>query len=219
MSHQDTQVQSQPQADGDNRPFDVASEADEIVFDLGTMPRRDPLPMRPRHVLRRVGETGQAYQARRILHLEQSRRPDFVPMTVAEQLGASLVAQTGTAIGEVLNAIQRKCLLDLMPAWTRLLKVYGITVNGQSRTALRRDWFWGEAFDAIVMALCYGETEYGPAKWLVADMVLRGEAAVAAEHAARSLREYEASPEGRENADMLRENLAAYRAFAEGRER
>jgi hypothetical protein len=169
------------------------------VWDLGTMP------------------CGPTMTAKRLLHLTPSRRPDFIPTTVADQLGASLVAQTQTTIGEVLNAIQRKCLLDLMAAWTRLLKINGIEPSHQRRTAIRRDWFWGECFDAIVMAMCRCETEHAAARWHVADMLIRGEAAYAAIHASRSLLTYEGNPEVKDVADMLRQNLAAYTAFSEGR--
>lgn len=154
----------------------------------------------------------------RLVHVEKSG-PAFLPVAVADMLGASLVAQTGTAIGDVLNAIQRKCLLDLMAAWTRLLNVYHVTPSEQSRTALRRDWFWGEAFDAIVMALCRCETEHALVRWHVADMLIRGEAAIAAEDASRALAPYDALSEPTPDLDTARENLAAYRKFAEGRER
>lgn len=188
------------QGDGDPRAFDVNSEADETpTWNLGTMgqPAQDDRKA-----------------ARRLLHLAKPRRPEFVPMSVADMLGASLVAQTSTTTGEVLSAIQRKCFLDLMAAWTRLIKIHGVTVNGQSRTAMRRDWFWGEAFDAIVAALSYCETEQGPAKWIVADMVLRGEAAEQARLTSLALAPYgdAYAPE----LEQARENLAAYRRFAEG---
>jgi hypothetical protein len=191
-----TQISTAAQAQGDGDPSPVT------IWDLGylTSTEADETPI----------------TAKRLLHLTPVRRPEFVPMTVAEQLGASLVAQTQTVLGEVLNAIQRKCLLDLMPAWNRLLKVNGIEPSPQIRTALRRDWFWNEAFDAIVMALCRCETEYASVRWHVADMVIRGEAAIAAHDAAKSLREYETDPACKETADMLREHLAAYKRFAEG---
>ncbi len=144
--------------------------------------------------------------------------PEKKPLPFRRQLEVSLVAQTQTCVGEVLNAIQRKCLLDLMAAWTRLLKLNSIAPSEQTREALRRDWFWGEAFDAIVMALCYCEhAEKSAVRWHVADMVIRGEAALAAEHASRTLPEYAASPDGQENAEMLRRHIALYRSFAEGR--
>lgn len=164
-----------------------------------------------------VRSGGIGSQAKRLMHIEKSG-PAFLPVPVAESLGASLVAQTGTAIGRVLNAIEpdRQCLLDLMPAWTRLLKLYGIPPSGQSRTSLRRDWFWQEVHHEIVMALCYGKTDSAVAKWHVADMTIRGEAAEAAIHAERTLCDYVNSPDGQETANMLRRHIALYKAFAEG---
>lgn len=184
------EVKTQAQGDGD-----------PTVWDLGylTSTEADETPI----------------TAKRLLHLAPSRRPEFVPMAVADQLGASLVAQTQTAVGECFNAIQRKCLLDLIAAWARLLKINSIEPCEQRRTALRRDWFWGEAQDAIVMALCRCETEHAKVRWYVADMLIRGEAAEAAEHAFVSLREYN-RPESQDVAEMLRRNLKTYRDCAEG---
>lgn len=227
--HQDTEVSAQPQGDGDSRPFDVARIIAAVVENL-------PEPITEAS-LKEYAETGMTPQMKRQgltpfdlhghtgqvrVHLEKSgpafkRGAAFLPVPIAEQLEASLVAQTGTTIGEVLNAIQRKCLLDLMPTWTRLLRVYGQPPSGQSRTALRRDWFWGEALDAIAVALCYSEREGCAVKWIVADMVIRGEAAEAAIHAERTLCDYVNSPDGQETAEMLQRHIATYRAFAEGK--
>lgn len=185
MSNQSTASQSAPQADGDSRP-------------IGAGRIQDAAPIFNAEEVNTLVD-----------YLRESERP------ARRQLEASLVAQTGTTIGEVLNAIQRKCLLDLMPTWTRLLRVYGQPPSGQSRTALRRDWFWGEALDAIAVALCYSEREGCAVKWIVADMVIRGEAAEAAIHAERTLCDYVNSPDGQETAEMLQRHIATYRAFAE----
>src|SRR3990167_2114670 len=63
----------------------------------------------------------------RLVHVEKSGSA-FVPLSVADQLGASLVVQTLTAVGEVYNAMDRACFLDLLPAWTRLLRMAQVTV-------------------------------------------------------------------------------------------
>ena len=120
------------------------------------------------------------------------------------------LAQTSKAIGHVLNALDRRCLLDLMPAWTRLLRIHGLQLP-LARTYTRPNWEWQEMRDAVALALCHCEEPHALMRWIVADGLMRGYAMTAA--AAADSRVDVADGD----TARLAVNAAAYRAFAEGR--
>lgn len=124
--------------------------------------------------------------------------------------------EMATAIGEVYNAIDRRCLIDLLKAWSRLLPVAGVTPIIQPEYAYRPEhWFWKEAQEAISIALCYCEfSEQARVKWHAADCILRGEASRQARRAEGHLPTYQSAPD---IYGTLLENIAVYQAFSEGR--
>lgn len=156
-----------------------------------------------------------AHHGSRLLHWEKSG-PAFAPSPdpvdpVADMLAASLVAQTLRTTGDVLSAIHRRCFLDLMPAWTRLLRVAQVTVPVGYRQ-YRERWQWDDMRDSVILALCYADLS--PARWMSADMLLRSVARDAAVEAEGNIGTYQSSAE---TVAMLAENAAAYRSFSEGR--
>ena len=152
-----------------------------------------------------------------LVHVEKSG-PAF-PVPIAESLGRSLVAQTQRSVGEVLDAIQRQCFLDLMPAWTRLLRASGVKAQDRHRVCLRRDWFWGEMRDALTMALVLAEGDpvARDVRWVVADMLIRGEAVEAAQRCRKTLAELAEVSGSGATVMLLLGHLATYDDFAAGR--
>lgn len=131
--------------------------------------------------------------------------------SVEDMLVQSIQSQTLKVVGECLNALSRRCLLDLCKAWPRLLSVAGVASRGARRYP-RESWQWAEMKEAVELALCYAEQPES-LKWQDADAVIRGYALTAAE-AAESRLESEIG-----TADYVRVqgNAAVYRSFAEGR--
>ena len=186
---------------------------DSTVHDLGTMPVE---PEGPLHYLyAHPPDCGE--ESLRRLQIAWARVDAVTePAPLATQLAQSLQLQTCTLIGECYNAIDRKCLLDLIPAWARLKVALELPVplSDKAHACLRRDWFWGEARTYLTQALCYGEREYP--KWHVLDMLIRGEAREAIAPAELSLTQYD-TPECQDVCEMLRRNLKTYRDCAEGK--
>lgn len=165
-------------------------------------------------------------QAKRLMHIEKSG-PAFLPLPVAEQLGASLVAQTTAAIGDVLSAIKRECLLDVIPAWQRLMRVQGLTlpIPPIDTVTIRHRWAYAELRDAVEAALT---SQVGPWAWVRPDMMIRQMAREQAERSDETLmgltRDWLASEGDAPTRDTLRQsmvtvtnNIATLRAFSEGK--
>lgn len=132
-----------------------------------------------------------------------------VPIT--DMFVQSLQAQAVKAAGDVLNALNRGCLLDLCAAWPRLLKMVSVVPSG-ARAYSRQRWEWTEMREAVELALVYAEHPES-LHWQRADALVRGYAMQAA-HAAESRI---ASEIGAQNLDTHTRNAETYRAFAEGR--
>lgn len=153
---------------------------------------------------------------------------EFLPLPIAEQLGASLVAQTTAAIGDVLSAINRGVLLDLMPAWQRLLKVQmlSLPVPPIDVAMIRQRWAYADLRDAVDAAL---SSQVGPWAWVRPDMMIRQMAREAAERSEQTLMgltrdwllagEFEATTKEtlRQSMVTVTNNIAAYKAFGEGK--
>lgn len=167
-------------------------------------------------------------QAKRLMHVEKSG-PAFLPLPIAEQLGASLVAQTTAAIGDVLSAIKRECLLDVIPAWQRLLKVQGLSlpIPPMDTVTIRHRWAYAELRDAVEAAL---SSQVGPWAWVRPDMMIRQMAREQADRSAVTrmglTRDWAAAELSGDMAtiETLRQsmvtvtnNIATLRAFAEGK--
>ena len=146
---------------------------------------------------------------------------------MAEQSGASLVAQTTAAIGDVLSAINRGVLLDLLPAWQRLLKVQmlSIPVPPSDTVTIRHRWAYADLRDAVDAAMGTG---VGPWAWVRPDMMIRQMAREQAERSHETLmgltREWLTSEVGTQARETLRNGMvavtnqiAAFQAFAEGK--
>lgn len=168
-----------PQGDGADRPF-----RGQLVgaHHIGTLTDLDPLA---------------TYEDYRI-----GQQPD-----AADMLVQSLQSQALKTAGEVLNAIERACFLDLVKAWRRLLKVAGVTVP-----VVRSfdDWTFDRLRFDVTIALCHAENvdhPIGLGKWARIDALLRGEA----------MRRAMAMESRTETSQVEQENAAVYRAFAEGR--
>ena len=154
--------------------------------------------------------------ARRLMHLEKSG-PAF-----SQQLEDSVASRTAKTIGELLNALglPRECFLDVMPAWSRLLKILNITIHrtdygGVLRLYPRQSWEFAEMREVVVLALCHQEERDALHHWTTADATLRGYAMTLA-HGSES---HLAKPQTLADEDVarIRGNAVAYRSFAEGR--
>lgn len=154
-----------------------------VVHDLGTMPDQ-PL---------------------RLMHFEVSG-PAF-----RERPASAL--QIATSIGEVYNAIDRHCFVDLLQAWSRLVRAMRVSIIVQPRH-VPEHWFWKYAQESISLALTYCETAEASVRWHAADCILRGEALRSAERAERNMAAYASTPD---IYARLAGNAAVYRAFSEGR--
>ena len=152
----------------------------------------------------------------RVVHLEKSGPAwdrEFIPVRVTQQLAKSLVAQTCTAAGEVFNALDRQCFLDLMKAWQRLLVIADVTpVPARLATSTRH--FWSDMRQHVTLALCKAEQRPNT-EWLKGDLLMRQYASEVADLAREHLR-YPAEL-GIANTEQLAKNCAAYEAFAKGR--
>lgn len=177
-----TQRVTHPQGDGADRPFDGLV----LVQHIGTMPDGDPL------------------DCYRVVSKAQP--------SVEDMLVQSIQSQALNAAGEVWNAINRACFLDLIKAWTRLLKISGVELS--LVRDYRSDWTFDQLGKDVAIALCYAEmidTPAGRQTWARVDAQLRAYAMRAA-HALES--RWSATDT---EAKIARENAAKYRAFAEGR--
>lgn len=148
------------------------------------------------------------------VHLEKSgpafsQQDDF---RFVDHLVQSLQSGALKSAGEVLNALRRRCLLDVCASWPRLLMAAGVTSLGARRLPRER-WEWDEMREAVELALCYAE-QPDSLKWQEADATLRGYAANAALVAQSHLGNVLLTAE---DAARIRVNVITYRAFAEGR--
>lgn len=87
----------------------------------------------------------------------QKTGPAFAPPTIAQAL---------THAGDVLNAIDRKVVVDLVYAWDRLLKAAGVPVVNRLPATPVAPWpapavVWDRLREQVVQALCYASV--GPA--------------------------------------------------------
>lgn len=158
--NQSSAIQSQPQADGDSRPFNTHS--------LGC------------HVRVHVERRGPAFP----VVAQDANETELLPLKVAEQLGASLIAQHSVAVGNVLSAIRRNVLADLMPAWTRLLAVQGVVLPKplyeDVLVSQRVPWAYDNLLTEVIAALCQSG-DGSPMAWLRPDMVIKQMARESAE--------------------------------------
>lgn len=159
---QDTERQPIPQADGDGRRFNTHG--------LGS------------HVRVHVEKRGPAFD----VVAQDANETELLPLMVAEQMGASLIAQHSVAVGDVLSAIRRGVLLDLMPAWLRLLSVQGVTLPQPiGEATVRGRWAYDDLiFDFTVALLSAAK---GPAAWMTVHMKIRAMASDEAERSAATL--------------------------------
>lgn len=185
-----------PQADGDPRRFQIHGDPDQPT-------------------LVHVEKSGPAFEEVRL----HNHRVSY-PSPARRQLRSSLSAQTARAIGHVLNALDKRQMLDVMPAWTRLLSIMGLSVPFPGQTMVcraypRQSWEFPELKEAVVMALCYAETDERLVKWATADALLRGYAMTLA-HGSES---HLADPRhlATEDIERIGRNAQAYRDFAEGK--
>lgn len=149
-----------------------------------------------------------------LVHVEKSG-PAF-----SQQLESSVASRTAKTIGELLNALDRSCFLDAMPAWARLLKILDITIPKADQDRVHREyprqgWEFTDMCELVVLALCHLEERDARLHWAKADANLRGYAMTLAHGSESKL----ANPRGLTDEDMERiaMNAAAYRAFAEGK--
>lgn len=150
----------------------------------------------------------------RLVHVEKSG-PAFLPVPVADQLGRSLVVQTLRIAAEVLNALDRRCFLDVMPAWGRLLKAADLQLP-LSRTYPRQSWEFAEMRDAVMFALLHVEEPHALMRWIVADSLLRGYAMTLA-HGSESHLSAPGDHLTVADVERIQAHAKAYRAFSEGR--
>jgi len=144
----------------------------------------------------------------------EKRGPAFSEAAVVSRLIQTIQSQAIKAVGETLNALQRRSLLDLCAAWPRLLKVAGVVSLG-ARSHARDGWQWGDMEDAVKLALCYAEQPHS-LKWQEADALIRGYAFTAALATESRMAVYEVECEPA-HLETIKRNAATYRAFAEGR--
>ncbi len=130
--------------------------------------------------------------------------------SVDDALAQSHQSHALQCAGEVLNAINRRCLLDLCASWPRLMTVAGAESCG-FRLYPRKAWAWVELKEAVETALVYAKYPQ-QRKWQEADAVLRGyalECALSAESRTRL-------ECGDDYYPLLQQHAARYRQFAEG---
>lgn len=158
---------------------------------------------------------------KRLMHLEMSG-PAFRPTRVAVDLAKSLTAQGLTAAGEVLQAIDRSQLLDVLPAWHRLLKVMGIhispvTVDG-TFTEEHPVAMWDTLNKVVLMALANCEQPCASIKWLNADVLMRSAARTRAKELAPVVARgtyQDGEPLHPDALVMLRSRMEQFRAYAD----
>lgn len=193
---------AQPQGDGADRPFDTHGHAGPVRVHLE---KSGPAF---------AGDDAPVFNGREVStlvdYLRESERP------VREQLEASLVAQTAKATGQLLNALQRQCFLDVMPAWARLCTMLSVSVvEPVARRYPRQSWEFTTMREAVELALCHlGESD-GWQKWLEADALLRGYAMTLAHGSESHLSQTSELTIG--DVERISLNATAYREFAEGR--
>lgn len=145
MEQQQSSTIATPQGDGDSRPFDVASEPDEVTFG-------------------------------RELHevIDQLRSVGLPSQMVTQR-------QTLTLVGDLLRALDRKVLRDVLPAWARVTAVGGARVIAEDWTGGRarfadqkdRDKAWARLSGLVAIAIANAESLDAHVHWRLASSFLR----------------------------------------------
>ena len=101
----------------------------------------------------------------------QKSGPAFVtvpPVSVNPTQGAL------TAVGEVLNAIEHKCVPDLVEAWTRLSQELRLDIVRLPAVSVGF-WGsdpWGRLSSTVIQALCHASNPTAAVKWANADVAI-----------------------------------------------
>lgn len=149
LSAQNSPVQSVPQADGNSKPLGDYLRGQQFRS----------LPDGPVRV--HVQTRGPAFDG---LH----NRP------LATELARSLQAEGLSACGDVLSALDRKCVSDLVDAWARLVTVLRLDFVPMNLTI----GFWGtdpyaRLSASVVQAMCHADVATATVKWVSADAAIR----------------------------------------------
>lgn len=147
---------------------------------------------------------------KRLLHWEKSG-PAFSG-SAEDRAKQEIAAHALNAAGEVLSALRRAVLLDLIRTWPRLLKVVGVTSLGARRSP-RNGWAFTEMRESVELAMCYSHDPYS-IHWQQADATIRGYCLEVAEGIESRLDRSDVSVDSVRSAECA----DLFRAFGEGRE-
>jgi hypothetical protein len=119
------------------------------------------------------GKMGPAFERRK----DDNSGPAFDGLRnrpLATELARSLQSQGLAAAGDVLDALSRKCIEDVMATWTRLIAVLRLDFTpiplhvGQ--------WGahpWDRLSASVVQAMCHADLPSATIKWVSADAAIR----------------------------------------------
>ena len=109
---------------------------------------------------------------------------------LATELARSLQAAGLSAAGDVLNALERRSVSDLVDTWGRLITVLRLDfVSMPLHIGAWGPHPWERLTASVVQALCHADTPAATNKWMAADAAIRG---WVRSHAAGLVREREA---------------------------
>jgi hypothetical protein len=77
-----------------------------------------------------------------------------------------------STVGDVLNALERHCVSDVVDAWTRLAKVVPMGVRLPAVYVGFELDPWGRLISTVIQALCYASYPSAPTKWAAADVAI-----------------------------------------------
>jgi len=94
---------------------------------------------------------------------------------LATELARSLQAQGLAAVGDVLNALERKSVSDLVDTWARMITVLRLDfVPMPLHVGAWGPKPWERLTASVVQALCHGNSLAATTKWVNADAAIRG---------------------------------------------
>jgi len=159
-----------------------------------------------------------------LLHIDP-RGPAFKGIP-AHPLCPSLQAQGLAAVGDVLNALERKSISDLVDTWARMIMVLRLDfVPMPLHVGAWGPKPWERLTASVVQALCHGNSLAATTKWVNADAAIRGWVRSHASGLARELHGethvtmndiIEDGLPDPERVSYLQTQIARYTAFASG---
>lgn len=157
----------------------------------------------------------------------QSQEPEEVThgrelVEVVHELGMETKRQTLTQVGDLLRAIDRKVLRDVLPAWARVTALAGVRVKAEDWTGGRvkflapddRDKAWARLSGLVALALANAEALDARVHWRLASSFIRYLALLEYQNAVKALGQQRELELGLDEVTTLTRDVAVFGSYA-----